>query len=598
MRTLTPRQILIYSLIATAGFEAITLLIALAAGWEMASAANLGWLTGGIRVHHGYFGILLLALALVLRSRRAVMVPWLVVVGIGLLASDLLYHFLILWTVSGDPQFSFVYSTPPSDPAEGELPSRRLLSWTALLYVGEWGIRAVMLVVITFRPRLSSVVALTWLLAIFFLPWVGLGLYLTFGQSRLPPWRLHRLERMPKALAVIIRRLELHPKILHPRLDPDLEPAVRLATSLSHFQILGKNTVEVLTDYNGVLERLVTDIDSATDHVHLLFYIFANDPTTTPVIAALERAVQRGVHCRVLLDAFGSKPFRRALLPKLRAAGVQAYEVMPGGLFSPKSARFDLRNHRKIVVIDGRIGYTGSQNLVTAKFKEGLTYEELVARVTGPVVLQLQFVFAADWFLEVEEILDRDALYPDPEPTGNTPAQVLPSGPGYPNLQRLLVALLYGARERVVITTPYFIPDEPVMQALETAVLRGVEVHLIVSKKMDQLLVGLAQRSYYEDLLDLGVKVHLYRGNFLHAKHLTFDDQVALIGSTNIDIRSFRLNAEVTLLCYDAKVSARLRKVQEEYFKNCEELDSERWRRRRAVVRLLQNLARLFSPLL
>src|SRR5262245_35113562 len=600
MRSLTLRQVLIGSLLSTLGFLALLLLFrfGFASDSEVTPDAGLGWLTGGVRLHPAYLGIVLLALALLLRSRRAVMVPWLVVFGAGLVLSDLIFHLLVLWPIFGDPELSLVYARPPPAPPEEKMPSRRLLSWTALLYVAEWAIRAVMLVLITVRPRLSSVVALTWLLLIFFMPWIGLVFYLTFGQSRLPPWRLHRLERMPKALAVIIRRLELHPKILHPRLDPDLEPAVRLATSLSHFQILGRNTVEVLTDYNGIIDRLVSDIDAATDHVHLLFYIFADDPTTTPVIAALERAVQRGVHCRVLFDAFGSKPFRKALLPRLRAAGIKAYEVLPVGLFSPKSARFDLRNHRKIVVIDGKIGYTGSQNLITAKFKEGLTYEELVVRVTGPVVLQLQFVFAADWYLEVEEILDRDALYPDPEPTGNTAAQVLPSGPGYPNLQRLLVALLYGARQRVVITTPYFIPDEPVLQAIETAVLRGVEVHLIVSKKMDQLLVGLAQRSYYEDLLDLGVKVHLYRDTFLHAKHLTFDDQVALIGSTNIDIRSFRLNAEVTLLCYDPAVTARLRAVQKEYFKNCEDLDPERWRRRHVVARLLQNLARLFSPLL
>jgi cardiolipin synthase len=179
-------------------------------------------------------------------------------------------------------------------------------------------------------------------------------------------------------------------------------------------------------------------------------------------------------------------------------------------------------------------------------------------------------------------------------------AQVLPSDPSYPmqNVQRLVVALLHGARERVVITTPYFIPDEPILQAMQTAVLRGVEVHLIVSQKMDQHLVGLAQRSYYQELLDFGVHIHVKRQKFLHAKHLTFDNHIALIGSTNMDIRSFRLNAEVCLLCYDERVTAELRQVQEGYFLRCNKLDAEKWRRRPMVLRLVQNLARLFSPLL
>jgi len=204
----------------------------------------------------------------------------------------------------------------------------------------------------------------------------------------------------------------------------------------------------------------------------------------------------------------------------------------------------------------------------------------------------------ADWYLETETLLKDVEYFPELEVSGKVPAQVLPSGPGYPTLQRLLVALLYEARQRVVITTPYFIPDEPLLQAMETAVLRGVEVHLIVSKKMDQMLVGLAQRSYYEELLEAGVQVHIYRGNFLHAKHVSFDGVLAMVGSTNMDIRSFRLNAEVALLVYDSKVTAKLRKVQDGYLKHCETLSHERWQKRPLRVRLVQNLARLFSPLL
>src|SRR5262249_47963424 len=201
-------------------------------------------------------------------------------------------------------------------------------------------------------------------------------------------------------------------------------------------------------------------------------------------------------------------------------------------------------------------GYTGSQNLVSAEFKNGLAYEDLMVRVTGPVALELQYIFAADWFLETNEVLDGESEFPCPEIAGGVPAQALASGPAFPtqNNQRLFVALVHGARERVVLTTPYFIPDEPLLQAMQTAAVRGVGVHLVVSEVGDHPIVSLAQKSYYEELLDAGVQVHLYRKNFLHAKHLSVDRAVAVIGTSNLDVRSFALNAEVMLLIYDPGV--------------------------------------------
>jgi cardiolipin synthase len=237
---------------------------------------------------------------------------------------------------------------------------------------------------------------------------------------------------------------------------------------------------------------------------------------------------------------------------------------------------------------------------VAAGFTEGITYEELMLRVTGPAVWGLQYVFAADWFLESGEVLDCDGVFPDPGIAGTVPIQALPSGPDFPtqNNHRLIVALIHGASQRVVITTPYFIPDEPLLQALQTAVLRGVDVHLVLSFAAHQVLVSLAQQSYYEELLEAGVKLHLYRQNFLHAKHLSIDDDIALIGSSNMDIRSFVLNAELVLVIYDSGVTARLHAEQERYFSNCSLLTLEQWRRNSFARKLAQHLARLFSPLL
>jgi cardiolipin synthase len=473
------------------------------------------------------------------------------------------------------------------------------MTWYAwIFFISEWAIRLAMLVVVPFRRTPTA--AKGWLLLIFFEPWVGLLFYLLIGRARLTRWQTEQLAKLPKAMAKVVVRLTNHPNVFHPEVDGALSQAVTLAENLGGMPILGGNAMEVLTDYDGTLARLVADIDRAQNHVHLLFYIFADDGATAPVVEALGRAASRGVRCRVLADAIGSLAGLRTLRPKLTALGVEVRETLPVRLWPWKKARLDLRNHRKIAVIDGRIGYTGSQNLVAAKFKEGITYEELMVRVTGAVVLDLQYVFAADWFLETSEVLDGEGEFPCPEVAGGVPAQALASGPAFPtqNNQRLIVALVHGASKQVVLTTPYFIPDEPLLQAMQTAVLRGVDVHLVVSEKADQFFVSLAQKSYYEELLEAGVHIHLYRKNFLHAKHLSIDDSVALIGTSNLDIRSFALNAELMLMIYDTGVVARLAAEQERYYANSRLLTLAAWDQRSFASKLPQSLARLLSPLL
>src|SRR4030095_11999574 len=226
-------------------------------------------------------------------------------------------------------------------------------------------------------------------------------------------------------------------------------PAVRLAENLGDLPILGGNTAEILSNYAAIVDRLVADIDAARSHVHLLFYIIADDAVAERVIAALKRAVKRGVGCRVTADALGSRSRGYdALMPRLHAAGIEAGETMRLRFFRRPGARADLRNHRKIVVIDRRIGYTGSMNLVSADFIGGLTYEELMVRVTGPIALELQAVFVRDWYLERGRAPDTGDPFPDPVVTGSVAAQVWPSSPLYPtdNSQRLIVALISGAR--------------------------------------------------------------------------------------------------------------------------------------------------------
>ena len=411
-------------------------------------------------------------------------------------------------------------------------------------YISEWAVRLVMLVYIP--QRRTAAAARTWLLLIFLMPWPGLVVYAIFGRIRVPRLRRDKLARAGQ----VIRQTEanyLAGRIGHAEVPPKFESASTLAYETGDFVPFPGNRVALLDDYSISIARIIDDINNATHHVHVLFYIYCDDATGSAVTDAIIRAAARGVQCRMLLDAVGAKEGLERLPKRLRAAGIDVRAALPVGLFLRSTGRFDLRNHRKIVVVDGRVAYTGSQNIVDATFVPGFPNEELMARVTGPVVAQLEAVFLTDWFLETDQRLEIAQYALGMAPAGESVAQVQPSGPGYPaeNTRDLFISLMYAARESVVITTPYFIPDEPFLQALRAAATRGVRVDLVVSKHANQPFSQFAQRSYYEELLAAGVTIHLYRPRFLHAKHLSVDNQVVVLGTTNIDIRSFALNAEV-----------------------------------------------------
>jgi cardiolipin synthase len=240
--------------------------------------------------------------------------------------------------------------------------------WAWIFFLSEWAIRLAMLVVVPFRRTPAA--AKGWLLLIFFEPWVGLVLYLLIGRAKLARWQRERLAQLPRAMAGVVSRLANHPNVFHPEVGPALSQAVALAENLGGSPILGGNAVELLVDYDGTIARLAADIDRAANHVHLLFYIFADDQATAPVIEALGRAAKRGVRCRVLADAIGSRSGLRTLRPKLKALGVAVHEMLPVSLLPWRKARLDLRNHRKIVVIDGRVGYTGS-GIVSPRRRNG-----------------------------------------------------------------------------------------------------------------------------------------------------------------------------------------------------------------------------------
>lgn len=439
--------------------------------------------------------------------------------------------------------------------------------------------------------RTTPAAARSWLLLVGFVPLLGLPMYLLFGH----PWlSRERVRRQANASEVI--RAEQATMTALRWVPPDGTAAAEVAPlveRLGDFMPTHGNSVQLLDDYDDSLRALIADIDAARERVHLLYYLMFDDAVGDAVVAALKRAAARGVQCRVLLDAVGAKPGLRRYAQPLRDAGVIVHDMLPGGLRWRRSGRMDLRNHRKIAVFDNTAAYVGSQNLASPEFVRGFPNRELVARVEGPAVAHLQAVFASDWYIETDERLEVVATYSVSD--ADVPTQLLPSGPAYPfeNARDAVDALIHLAQRKLVLTTPYFIPDDATLAALRIAALSGVDVQLILSESNNQRLTAWAQESYYDELLRCGVKIALYRPQFLHAKHLSVDDEIALIGSINLDIRSFALNAEIGMLCYDRGVVARLREIEADYLAAAAVLSLDVWRTRASWRRGREGIARL-----
>lgn len=462
----------------------------------------------------------------------------------------------------------------------------------------EWIIRLLLVPVIAIRYRPPT--ALAWVAIVSLQPFLGLGLLLIFGENRLPKRRISEHARRRRVLQLDIWPM-LQKYCVDPELDFDERSQHLLSVQLGEMPAVTGNDLQVIDDTQETVDTLIRDIDAANEHVHLMFYIWRDDKTGAAVCDALQRAEERGVRCRVLVDAVGSARFLRRKAPALREAGVEVHACLPVNLFRRRFSRIDMRNHRKLAVIDGRIGYTGSQNIVDTDYgTKRIHWSDLMLRLTGPVVLQLQAVFCTDWFAETGQEIDRDSSFLPPETRGDHVVELFPSGPTYrtQNLHRLVVAMIYQAREEIIITTPYFVPDESLMQAIEVARLRGVHVKLILPERSDQILVSAAQRSFYRELLEMDVEISLYKPGLLHSKTLTIDNRFALVGTSNMDIRSFALNLELNLILFDSHSVEMIIKQQSKYLQQATPLKLSHWQRRRRWKTLGEALARLLAPLL
>jgi cardiolipin synthase len=324
------------------------------------------------------------------------------------------------------------------------------------------------------------------------------------------------------------------------------------------------------------------------------------------VLDAAVRAVKRGVAVRLLIDDVGSgKLSEDRALRKWRHEGIDIRPAMSVGRIRRRLARFDLRNHRKLAVVDGGVGFAGSHNMVSQDYHRkgqpmGRTVD-LSAEFAGPIAGQLQKTFIDDWAFETNEILDGSPYFPDLQPRGDVAGHVVPTGPTdeTETFRRVLIAALGSALDRVVLTTPYLIPDEPTLLALSLAAQRGVEVVLVVPERLNKPLVELASYAYYGRLIEAGIRIYQHQNYLLHSKTITVDDHLALVGSANLDVRSFELNFELTILLYGQKPTQQLRDIQQQYLDNSLPVDLEKWHGQRPTWRFYaERAASLCSPLL
>jgi cardiolipin synthase len=456
------------------------------------------------------------------------------------------------------------------------------------------------------RPHRDPSSRIAWVVVIVTLPILGILGYLFLGEINIGRRRIARVDAVVNLLPPPSAIPGMQVKAIQPQLPKMRNGLFRLARSINGFEPIGGNRAELVADSNEAIQAMVRDIDAAQHHVHVNFYIWLPDQNGTIMALALERAARRGVACRAMADGLGSRllidsPNWRSM----QAAGVQTAVALPIGSapWSPIFTRVDLRNHRKIVVVDNRITYCGSQNCADPEFRikpRFAPWVDLMIRFEGPIARQNQLLFVADWMAHVDEDLRNLVLEPLPEFEPGFTAVAIGTGPTvrYSAMPEMFESLMYSANSELMITTPYYVPDEAMQAALCASGRRGVETTLIVPARNDSWIVKAASHSYYENLLESGVRIFEFEGGLLHSKSLTIDGEISLIGSANLDRRSFELNYENNILLHDATLTERIRERQLSYRWQSVEITIDSVREWPIRQRLINNTIAMMGPVL
>jgi cardiolipin synthase A/B len=450
--------------------------------------------------------------------------------------------------------------------------------------------------------RKEPAATIAWILVLIFLPGLGATLYLLFGRSRVR-WSARRKRAADEALSghLIGFRASDPKRAPLPLAGHDLG-LFRVSSVLSRGESTLGNRVDVMLGGAATYAAIGEAIDAAEHHVHAEYYLIRPDRSGQWLFGKLAEAARRGVQVRLLCDGWGCFALPRSWIRNLREEGVRVAYFFP--LYSMLAQPVNLRNHRKIVVVDGKVGFTGGINIgdeYLGKLPSVGAWRDTHVRVNGPAVAELQSVFLRDWFFSAQEVARDPLFFPVwGEPVGGAAVAVLTSGPDTDSeaIHRLFFGAMVGARERVFITTPYFVPDRSLIVALQLAALQGVEVRILLPSRSNHAVTFHAGRSFYDELMEAGVHIHEYQPGMIHAKTMVVDSRVALVGSANMDLRSFRLNFEVHALICDEVTARALDDIFQADLKQAREVTLEAWRTRSRLLRVAEGGARLVSPLL
>jgi len=450
------------------------------------------------------------------------------------------------------------------------------------------------------RPQLNTHTRTAWILMLLVLPIFGIVLYLLIGEIHFSGPDRRRTDRAVAATGpAVLASGDASSNLLQ------WSPASGFAKSINGFGVTTGNRAELLDSPEGARQRMIEDMDAANDTIDVLYYIWLDDHTGRNIADALIRAAKRGVRCRAMVDALGSRTFIASdAWRRLKDAGVETSVTLPiGNPFKTiLQRRPDLRNHRKITVIDGKICHCGSQNCADPAFLPKAKFApwvDIMVRFEGPVAHQMNLLFAQNWLADHPEEIS-DFVHELPKLDGGCAAQVVGTGP---NINRDVSAQLFSrvitaARSELIITTPYFVPGEVVCAAIIGTALAGAKVTLIVPRRNDSGFVAPASRSYYPQLIDAGVTIAEYEGGLLHSKIITVDGEITFMGSSNMDIRSFDLNFENDILLRDEKLTADIRQRQMDYLEKSIVIDPGEVRRWSTWRRIQYNAFATMGPLL
>ena len=452
------------------------------------------------------------------------------------------------------------------------------------------------------RPHREPASRLAWLAVVISVPLFGIIAYLILGETRISGGRREHGRNIdaqlprPKGDPACLVKLGTGPH----------QSAFALASKVNCLDPTCGNSARLLDDSDTAIDAMAADIDACAREVHLCTYIWLDDHNGLKIKNACMSAAKRGVAVRILADALGSRRFIRSHhWRELRDSGCQLRVALRVGnpLWTVIRGRVDLRNHRKMMIIDNRIAWIGSQNIADPQFRikrRFAPWVDIMTRWEGPVARHVQYLFVSDWAAEGGDDISGLLRTDDPSDEDRILAQIIGTGPtaSFDAMPSCFSELIHSARSELVITTPYFVPDEQLLFAITSAARRGVSTIMIVPKRCDSWVVGATSRSYYEDLVKAGVKLFEYRSGMLHSKTIIVDRSVGLIGSANLDRRSFELNFEDNILFADPDFAARIRDRQQQYLTSSDAVTADAIARVGLPRRIWQNLLATMSPVL